>query len=283
MRGKFNSMNKAGYILGGMDLLTQSAETQKSNSYWTLIYVRNGLGIYLLDSDLRPINQGDLIVLPPKLAYSFAAAELGDEYNVNVDAVVLRFDNAWLNNLLIVFGSMNNVILRIREMNDPLAVEGPKWMKLSALMDELTSALSPKKAVIILQILELISSPKDMIRILKSTPSQEISLAEKLEKIDRYINTNYLDKVSLEEVADYLGMNRTYFCMFFKKHYGKGFADYLNDRRIDKAAALLLQGERPMAEIARECGFKTVPYFNRAFKRSKDMTPGEYRKRHISL
>lgn len=276
-------MNKTGYILGGMNLLTQSAETQKTNIYWTLVYIKKGLGMYLLDNDLRPINQGDLIVMPPKLAYSFCASELGDEYNVNVDAVVLRFDNAWLTNLLSVFSTMNRVVLKVREMNDPCAVEGPKWMKLSALMDELPTAFATKKAMIILEILELISSPKDMITILKSTPYQELSLEEKIEKIDRYISTNLLSKISLEEVANYVGMNRTYFCMFFKKHYGKGFADYLNDLRIDKAATLLMQKDRGIAEIADECGFKTVTYFNRAFKRSKGVTPGEYRKRQLSL
>jgi AraC-like DNA-binding protein len=276
-------MKDLGYMLGGMDLLTQTAETQKTNMYWTLLYIRRGIGMYILDSDLRPINQGDVIVLPPKLAYSFCSKDLGDEYNINVDAVVLRFDNAWLTNLLSVFGSMNRVVLKLREMKNPYAVEGPKWMKLSALMSELSTANPSRKAVLVIEILDLISSPKDMLQILHTTPVLDVSSAEKLQMIDRYINTNILTKISLEEVASYLGMNRTYFCMFFKKHYGKGFSDYLNDLRIEKAASLLLKGDRSIAEIARECGYKTVPYFNRAFKRSKGETPGVYRKKCQSL
>ena len=271
-------MNEIGYILGGMDLLTQSTETQKTNVYWTIVYIRRGIGMYILDSNLRPINQGDVILLPPKVAYSFCSKDLGDEYNINVDAVVLRFDNAWLTNLLSVFGTMNEVVLKLREMKNPFAVEGPKWMRLSAQMNELSVANPSKKAVLVIEILEMISSPKDLVQILHSTPSLDISHNEKLLRIDRYISTNLLGKISLEEVASYLGMNRTYFCMFFKKHYGKGFADYVNDLRIDKASALLLNEDRTMADIARECGYKTVPYFNRAFKRSKGVTPGAYRK-----
>ena len=276
-------MNKVGYILSGMDLLIQHAETQKSNTFWTIVYIKRGIGMYLLDSDLRPVNQGDIIILPPKLSYSFCAHELGDEYNINVDAVVIRFDNAWLTNLLAVFGSMNKVVLSIREMVDPYAVEGPKWMKISRLLDELVTAGPARKPVIILEVLELISTRKDMIKILESSPYERLSLEEKVEKVDRYIATHVLTKVTLEDVADYVGMNRTYFCMFFKKHYGKGFADHLNDLRIEKACSLLLQSDRTMFEIALECGFKTVPYFNRAFKRSKGLTPGEYRKKQQSL
>ena len=272
-------MNKTGCILGGMELLTQHAENHKTNIYWTLVYIRRGIGMYLLDTHLRPVNQGDLMLLPPKLSYSFCEAELGDEYNVNIDAVVLRFDNTWLTNLLAVFGSMNKTVLRVREISDPYSVEGPKWMKLSSLMDKMSTIPSAKRPVAILEILELISSTKDMVKILKSVPFEILSLNERKDRIERYISTNILGKVSLEDVASYLGMNRTYFCMFFKKHYGKGFADYLNDLRVEKAATLILQGERSMSEIAVECGFKTAPYFNRAFKRSKGLTPGEYRKK----
>lgn len=239
--------------------------------------------MYLLDSDLRPINQGDIIVLPPKISYSFCSEELGDEYNVNVDAVVLRFDNTWLSNLLSVFSSMRDVVLRVREIADPYAIEGPKWMKMSSLFDELAVAESSRAAVIVLQILELISSPNDMIKIRQVSLSQGLSLDEKREKIDRYVSTHLFTKITLEDISEYLDMNRTYFCMFFKKHYGKGFSDYLNDMRVDKAASLLLQEDMSIADIARDCGFKTVPYFNRAFKRSKGLTPGEYRKRGRSL
>ena len=280
MRNKITPMNKPGYILGGMDLLTKHAENQKTNIYWTLIYIRKGIGMYLLDSDLRPVNQGDIILLPPKVSYSFSETELGDEYNENVDAVILRFDNAWLADLLAVFKTMNKVVLKIREIENPYAVEGPKWMKMSALLDELSKAGASRQAVIILDILELISSRKDMVRILHAAQYESLSLEERKEKIERYISTNLYGKVSLEEVSGYLGMNRTYFCLFFKKHYGKGFADYLNDLRVDKAAAMLIQGDRQIAEIARECGFKTAAYFTRAFRRSRGMTPGEYRKKH---
>jgi AraC-like DNA-binding protein len=214
------------------------------------------------------------------VSYSFSEVELGDEYNANVDAVVLRFDNAWLADLLTVFRTMNKVVLKIREIVDPYAIEGPKWMKVSALLDELSKAGASRQAIIIIDLLELLSSPKDMVRILQSAQQTSLTLDERKEKIERYISTNLFDKVSLEEVAAYLGMNRTYFCLFFKRHYGKGFADYLNDLRVDKAASMLLHGDRQISEIAKECGFKTAAYFTRAFRRSRGMTPGEYRKTH---
>lgn len=267
------------YIAGGMELLTQSAETQKYNIYWTIVYIRKGVGMYILDSDLRCLNEGDIIIMPPRVSYSFAAQELGDEYNVSVDAVVLRFDDAWLTALLGVFKILNKVVLRIREIDVPYSVYGPKWMKMSTLLDAISHCDSSDEPLHMLALLELLASTKDMVRILQPSAYEAQTVAEKLEVIDRYIASNIFGRISLEEVARYVGMNRTYFCMFFKKHYGKGFSDYLNDMRIDHAVSLLAIHGKPIADIARECGYKTAPYFTRSFRKSKGMTPVEYRKK----
>lgn len=265
-----------------MNLLTQYAETQKTNIYWTIVYIRKGIGMYILDSDLRALNEGDIIIMPPKVAYSFCASELGDEYNISVDAVVLRFDDAWLTTLLSVFKSLNRVILRIRELEDPYAVVGPKWMKMSTALDRLSSGSPSKEPALMIELLEMLSDEKDLVRILKATPCDQLTLSQKLEKIDRYIESNVYGKVSLDSVSAYLGMNRTYFCIFFKKHYGKGFADYLNDMRVRKATKLLTDRDMHISDIARECGFKTAPYFTRAFRRSLGMSPAEYRKKSLN-
>ena len=275
-------MDRASYIVGGMNLLTQYAETQKTNIYWTIVYIRKGIGMYILDSDLRALNEGDIIIMPPKVAYSFCASELGDEYNISVDAVVLRFDDAWLTTLLSVFKSLNRVILRIRELEDPYVVVGPKWMKMSTALDRLSSGSPSKEPALMIELLEMLSDEKDLVRILKATPCDQLTLSQKLEKIDRYIESNVYGKVSLDSVSAYLGMNRTYFCIFFKKHYGKGFADYLNDMRVRKATKLLTDRDMHISDIARECGFKTAPYFTRAFRRSLGMSPAEYRKKSLN-
>ena len=268
----------AGYILGGMELLTQNAENQKTNIYWTVVYIRRGIGMYILDSDLRCLNQGDIIILPPKVSYSFCAAELGDEYNASVDAVILRFDEAWLTALLGVFKTLNRVVLKVRELDVPYAVEGPAWMKMSTLLNDLSKADQHNEPVLLLGLLDMMSNRKDMIKILQPTPYDPQSIAEKLEKVDRYISSNIYGKVSLEEVSRYLGMNRTYFCLFFKKHYGISFTDYINRKRLETASSLLLKPDTSIAEVALSCGYPTVTYFNRIFRKYMGMTPSEYRK-----
>ena len=96
--------------------------------------------------------------------------------------------------------------------------------------------------------------------------------------IDRYIECNYCNKISLEDISGYVGMSRTYFCNFFRSHYGEGFSDYINRLRVEKASVLLATTEKSLEHIAQECGFKTVQYFTRAFGKFRQVTPGAFRR-----
>lgn len=266
------------YILGNETYLSKLSDNQKNNRCWTIVYIRSGVGLYLLDSSLRCLNEGDLILLPPRIDFSFASDDLGDEYNVNVKAIVLRFDGAWLDLILSAFPVFSDTVLKVRELGRPLAVRGPKWIKLSSLLDEAFASNDASQPVKLLAILSLLSTPQDYVLIKDVQGCDVRNVTEKREKIDRYLECNYCNKVSLEDVSRYVGMSRTYFCQFFKTHYKEGFSDYLTRVRVDKAAMMLQHTDKPLPAIAQECAFKTVQYFTRAFKKVKGITPGAFRK-----
>jgi AraC-like DNA-binding protein len=276
-------MKQSGYRFGGIDLLMENSDNQRKSKSWTLIYIKGGIGMYKLEGSLRSLNQGDMLILPPMIDSRFDSESLGDEYNENMDALVLQFNESWLDELINVFPSMSTTVLKIREIKNPLSVIGPKWMKISSLLTDYISADALNRPLNVISILSQISTATDVYPIINFQPEEEFSIPQKIEMINRYISCNLRNKISLEDVSSYVRMSRTYFCMFFKKHYGKGFADYINDLKIDRAASLLLRDDFQIADIARDCGFATVSYFNRAFKRSKGLTPGEFRKIHKSL
>ena len=76
-------------------------------------------------------------------------------------------------------------------------------------------------------------------------------------------------------------MSESNFCKFFKKATGKTYSDYLNEIRINEASRLLLQSEKTISQIAFECGFETLSYFNRVFITKKKKTPSHYRKEKL--
>ena len=267
----------SGYISGGMDLLMQKSENHRKNKYWTLVYIKEGIGMYLLGTSLRTLNKGDMMILPPHVYYSFESDDLGDEYNENIKAHVMRFDEGWLDDLIKVFPMMSATILRIKEIRNPLAVTGPKWMRIASLFEN--SAGQPQT---VLTLLDQISTGKDVIQIMDLDHHEDCDAVEaRKAMIDRYLSCNLCSKVTLEDVASYVGMNRVYFCMFFKAHYKENFTEYLNRRRVELSCRLLSDSTRDIPAIASECGFKTVPYFTRVFSKFMGITPAKYRKYHI--
>jgi AraC-like DNA-binding protein len=270
---------KAGYILSNELGLIKLSDNQKNNRSWTIVYIKKGVGMYLLDGVLRCLNEGDIVILPPRVAFSFDTQHLGDEYNINLTASVLRFDDAWLDTLVTTFPVLGEMVMKIKEVRNPLAVEGPKWIKLSKLLDQILSCPKEEQPVIMFAILSMMATPSDFV-VIKSVQQCDLQdVEERKARIDRYLGCNYYNKVSLEDIARYVGMSRTYFSIFFKTHYNEGFSDYLTRLRVEKATVLLLNTDKQLPSIAAECGFKTVQYFTRAFKKVKGITPGVLRRR----
>ncbi len=99
--------------------------------------------------------------------------------------------------------------------------------------------------------------------------------------ISQYINLHCAEKLSLEKLGGEFHMSPKYFSDYFKKHFSRGFTDYLTAVRIEKAKKLLLETDWNMELIAQQTGFSGSSYFIRAFRKSLHMTPAQYRKSFI--
>lgn len=92
-----------------------------------------------------------------------------------------------------------------------------------------------------------------------------------------YIDKNYGQAFTLDELCGILNMNRHYFCRLFKKATNTTPTEYINFVRVWKAENLLSTTDSSVLEISMAVGFSSVSYFNRTFKRLKNATPTEYR------
>lgn len=107
---------------------------------------------------------------------------------------------------------------------------------------------------------------------------QESYKVANTKKILTYLQEHFAEKISIEDMAEQLGMNTEYFCRYFKKLTGKTPTGYLNELRIEKAAQLLIDTDRKIIDIALACGYENMGYFIRRFNAQKGMTPSSYRK-----
>ncbi|HEX2925400.1 MAG TPA: AraC family transcriptional regulator [Ruminiclostridium sp.] len=112
-----------------------------------------------------------------------------------------------------------------------------------------------------------------------SYPSvRKIQGLEKLTEAFKYIEDNYMNDISLTDVAKAVGFSEFYFSRIFKDITEKSFSHYLNEYRIKKAEYLLADSCMPIAEIAYSVGFNSIVTFNRSFKGIKGCSPSVYKK-----
>lgn len=97
------------------------------------------------------------------------------------------------------------------------------------------------------------------------------------EYIRGYIETHYMDDISLQDVAAQLHYSDAYFCRFFKQNFDKNFIMYLSELRVEKAKELLEDMTINVKDISNKVGFRDSSYFTKVFKRITGVTPSEYR------
>ena len=92
-----------------------------------------------------------------------------------------------------------------------------------------------------------------------------------------YIHSSYDKDFSLDDAADFVGINKCYLSREFHKYTGYPFVAYVNRTRCKAASELLKDGRFAISDVAARCGFKNKSYFAKNFKRYIGMLPGEYR------
>lgn len=101
---------------------------------------------------------------------------------------------------------------------------------------------------------------------------------QKLDIVLDYIDANFTDSLSLEDMAHMVGYSKYHFSRLFSEYTKQTFCDYLNLRRIKAAEGLLLNDSMSVTEIAMQSGFSSIATFNRLFKSLKGCSPSEYRR-----
>lgn len=100
----------------------------------------------------------------------------------------------------------------------------------------------------------------------------------RVNKVYDYVAANYKSDIRISEVAEIVGLTTNSFCRFFKKVNQKSFVQFVNEYRINKAIEMMNLKQGSISETMYESGFNDPSFFNRQFKKSRGMSPSEYRK-----
>jgi two-component system response regulator YesN len=95
-----------------------------------------------------------------------------------------------------------------------------------------------------------------------------------------YIERNLSTELSIDVLADYLGISGSYFSLLFKQHFGETFVEYVTKQRMEMAKSLLVLSNKSVTQIGQMVGYVERRYFTRVFNKYTGKLPSEFREIH---
>jgi AraC-like DNA-binding protein len=132
----------------------------------------------------------------------------------------------------------------------------------------------------VMRLLKLLSQSKEFQLLHKAPYETKYHQKEqkRLRDIYAFLDEQYHRKISLAEVADLSNLSPAAFCRYFKKNTGSTFTHFMNQYRISQAQRMLLKGST-ISETCFACGFESLSYFNRTFKKVVNEGPSTFKNR----
>ncbi len=128
---------------------------------------------------------------------------------------------------------------------------------------------------------ELLLSHRDMQREINSLPkaklSTKIEIYKRLTIAKDIMDSNFSEKISLNELARNVCMNEYHFLREFKKYFRLTPHKYIMERRIEEAKSLLENTGKSITEIALSVGFEYLSSFTKLFTKRLQISPEKYR------
>jgi transcriptional regulator GlxA family with amidase domain len=129
----------------------------------------------------------------------------------------------------------------------------------------------------------LLSMPRALQSGYSVVPLSRSHTDDKIKQAEEFFQRHFTRGVSVETIADRVGMSPRNFIRRFKTATGRLPGAYVQSLRISAAKELLERSATPVQNICSKIGYEDLAFFRSIFKRHTGMTPGEYRHRFAEM
>ncbi len=247
-----------------------------------VVYTHFGRAKYMIDFKEYVVEKGDILIIPPCSLHSFE--QIGDEEFI---AGTIIFGQKMLNSNLVDVCSTRYIMpIFNNETYLPIMIEDEEYKEeLGKILEQIikehmerSTAFELRIKIKLLEFVQFFYENNLCSRAENDSSSARTSM--QIRTITNYIEEYYGEKILLSDLAKCTNMSVYHMAHIFKKATGKTPNEYINDYRLAMATDKLLHEATPILEIAMECGYNNISYFNRIFKDRFGTTPKEYRKSH---
>jgi len=252
---------------------------------YELTIVLGGRGIRFVGDNISQFGCHDLALIGPGIPHSWINENPNNSSSEQrVRVIVIHFIRHFLSEELLsrsTFAHINN-LFKLSEQGLIFGEETSK--KVADKLLQLTLEPDFDTFLNILDIFNQLAESEDY----KTLCSESYVYKGKSDEINKFeivfdhIQSNFLNRIKISEVASLADMNDSAFSHYFKKRTQYSFTDFINVLRLNYAAQQIIARQKNIAEICFDSGFNNLSNFNRMFKKWKNVTPLQYRKKQMN-
>lgn len=242
---------------------------------WELSYIITGSGTRLFGKTEETFHSGEVTLAQPGMKHLWSFDKNDVNQDGNVEFITISFDANLIRNLAPFVPEYKELAAWYEDLG--VAIK---------LSDDGAETIKPQILAMENEILEhrvgsLLCILADIRHSDNITPVGTLHVsnqAERVQKIEAWLRCNFQQKISLEQLANYIGMNRSSLCTYYKNQTGNTIFSFLMDLRVKMAKHLLDAGNLSVSACGYSSGFNDMAYFCRAFKASIGISPMQYKK-----
>ena len=238
-----------------------------------LTYIVEGIGKRIIGDSHESFEAGDLVLIGPGLPHTWSNENLGIRRS---EAIVIQFTMEFINR----FASLHegkSIIRLLQDCTRGCFFKNADPSLIAGIVD-LPSKTGLSKVAGLLDILEKLCAENAVALSTSAySGSRNPENAGRINKVCRYVYENASEEITLGKAAALVSLSKSAFCKFFTRNMKTRFSDYVNEIRIANACLLLSDSDQTVREVASDCGFESLTYFNRVFLKKKGLTPVKFR------
>ena len=209
---------------------------------------------------------------------------LNFDYGIQTDyeKVVLHIQPSFKNRVFREIPELSSIFQLLERSQYGIAFQGETKQTIGHRLRQFHMLQPFEQFLEVLHILRLLSESQEYILLHDEPYVNHYSKKEqdRLRRIYAFIDEQYQNKIEVEQVASICNLTKPAFCRYFKKATGNTFISFLNQYRITQAKRLLLMGKN-VSHACYECGFESLSYFNRTFKKIANENPTVFKNRYL--
>ena len=241
-----------------------------------LVYVNKGQGKRHIGNHISYFNNSQLLLIGPNLPHN----GFTDRLTINGSETLVQFKQEFLGQHFFDIPEMEAINKLFERSKNGLLFGVKTKKKIGHKIEKLAEKEGFKKILILLEVLHVLAKAKDY-TILNTdgfTFETEPQDSAKIDIIYKYVNQNFTEHITLDEISDKVSMTVPAFCRYFKRVTGKTFTKLVNEYRVVHATKLLSESQMNITDICFECGFNNFSHFNKIFKEITGKSASKYRK-----